>query len=175
MFLFFWRIVLSNKIKIYFSASEMITFSFYTTTCLDRKSENMNTFFRLGSIRYRKIVLNWRSEWLPSTPYIVVKETLSINALRSCVYIYIRRLSSFRSLTLWFIDLTVATCHIQYTFLSLCQFFREKTDKTRKYSKFVLAILLAVQASCTYLDRLHDITRVKRTIVLGSPCPPRHI
>ena len=24
---------------------------------------------------------------------------------------------------LWFIDLTVATCHIQYTFLSLCQFF----------------------------------------------------
>ena len=47
MFLFFRRIVLSNKIKIYFSASEMITFSFYTTTCLDRKSENMNTFLGL--------------------------------------------------------------------------------------------------------------------------------
>ena len=40
---------------------------------------------------------------------------LNINALRACVYIYIRQLSSFRGPTLWFIDLTVATCHIQYT------------------------------------------------------------
>ena len=38
-----------------------------------------------------------------------------INALRACVYIYIRQLSSFRAPTLWFIDLTVATFHIQYT------------------------------------------------------------
>ena len=55
--------------------------------------------------------------------------------LCACVYIYIRQLSSFRAPTLWFIDLTVATCHIQYTFLSLCQCFHEKTDKTREYSK----------------------------------------
>ena len=33
--------------------------------------------------------------------------------------------------TLWFIDLIVATCHIQYIFLSLCKFFHEKTDKTK--------------------------------------------
>ena len=52
-----------------------------------------------------------------------------------CVYIHIRQLSSFRAPTLWFIDLTVATCHIQYNFPSLCQFVHEKTDKTRKYSK----------------------------------------
>ena len=46
-----------------------------------------------------------------------------MNASCACVYIYIRQLSSFRAPTLWFIDLTVATCHIQYTFLSLCLFF----------------------------------------------------
>ena len=51
------------------------------------------------------------------------------------VYIYIRQLSSFRAPTLWFIDLTVATCHIQYTFLSLCQFFHKKLDETGKYLK----------------------------------------
>ena len=48
---------------------------------------------------------------------------LNINALRACVYIYIRQLSSFRGPTLWFIDLTIAaTCHIRYSFQSLCQF-----------------------------------------------------
>ena len=51
-----------------------------------------------------------------------IKEALSINALRACVYIYIRQLSSFRAPTWWFIDLTVTACHIQYTFLSLCEF-----------------------------------------------------
>ena len=43
----------------------------------------------------------------------MLKEALSINALCACVYIYIRQLSSLRAPTLWFIDLTVATCHIQ--------------------------------------------------------------
>ena len=37
------------------------------------------------------------------------------NALRA----FIRQLSSFTAPTLWFIDLTVATCHIQYNFLTL--------------------------------------------------------
>ena len=60
--------------------------------------------------------------------YLVVvvqyfKEVLSINALRACVYICIRQLSSFRAPMLWFIHLTVAICHIQYTFQSLYQFF----------------------------------------------------
>ena len=60
------------------------------------------------------------------------RSSLSINALRACVYIYIRQLSSFRAHTLWFINLTVATCHIQYTFLSLCQFVsRENGQNTR--------------------------------------------
>ena len=37
--------------------------------------------------------------------------------------------------TLWFIDLTVATCHIQYTFLSLCQCFsRENGQNMRSRS-----------------------------------------
>ena len=66
-----------------------------------------------------------------------VKEPLSINALRACVYIYIRQLSSFRAPTLWFINLTVTTCHIQYTFLSLCQFFSlENGENTRRVRHF---------------------------------------
>ena len=51
-----------------------------------------------------------------------LRRTLGINPLRTCVYIYIRQLSSFRAPMLWLINLTVATCRIQYTFLSLCQF-----------------------------------------------------
>ena len=60
----------------------------------------------------------------------VLLSDLFIFTLRACVYIYIRQLSSFMAPTSWFIDLTVATCHIQYTFLSLCQFFF-----TRKWTK----------------------------------------
>ena len=56
-----------------------------------------------------------------------MKETLSINALRARVYIYIRQLSSFRAPTLWFIDLTVATCHIQYIFWQFPFFTRKRT------------------------------------------------
>ena len=48
------------------------------------------------------------------------------------------KLSFFRAPMLWFINLNVATCHIQYTSLSLCHFcLYEKTDKTRKYAIFV--------------------------------------
>ena len=43
--------------------------------------------------------------------FMVLKEALRINALRACVYIYARQLSSFRALSLWLIDLTVATFH----------------------------------------------------------------
>ena len=60
-----------------------------------------------------------------------LKEALSINALRACVYIYIRQVSSFRAPTWWFIVLTVAAYHIQYTSLSSCQFFsRENGQNT---------------------------------------------
>ena len=44
-----------------------------------------------------------------------LRGSLSINALHACVSLYTRQLSSFRAPTLWFIDLTVATCHIQYS------------------------------------------------------------
>ena len=48
----------------------------------------------------------------------------------TCVSTYIRQLSSFRAPTLCFIDLTLATCHIQYTFISLFQFIsRENEEK----------------------------------------------
>ena len=58
------------------------------------------------------------------------KEALSINALHACVYICIWQLSSIRVPMLWFINLTVATCRIQHTFLSLCQFFYKKKHIT---------------------------------------------
>ena len=46
-----------------------------------------------------------------------VRSSVTVNALRAYVYIYIWQLSSFRVPTLWFADLTVTTCHIQYTCL----------------------------------------------------------
>ena len=62
--------------------------------------------------------------------------SLSINALNACVSIYIPPLSSCRAPMLWFINLTVTTCHIQYTFLSLNgNLSHKKTDKIWKYSK----------------------------------------
>ena len=48
------------------------------------------------------------------------------------VFIYIRQLSSFRAATLWFIDLTVVACHIQYIFLSLCQLFSRENGQNTK-------------------------------------------
>ena len=45
------------------------------------------------------------------------QESLDVKVCRPRVYIYIRQLSSFRAPLLWFIDETVATCHIQCTFL----------------------------------------------------------
>ena len=46
------------------------------------------------------------------------------------IFIYIWQLSSYRASRLWFIYLTVATYHTQYTFLSLCQlFFMRKQRK----------------------------------------------
>ena len=78
----------------------------------------------------------------------ILKEALSINALRACVYIYIRQLSSFRAPTLWFIDLTLTTGHIQYTFLS-CNFFW-----TRKRTK-------------------HENTKVRHFRMVGMPTVTR--
>ena len=48
------------------------------------------------------------------------------------VYIHIRQLSSFRAPTLLFVDLTVATCHIHYSFLSLCQYFSRENGQNTK-------------------------------------------
>ena len=61
------------------------------------------------------------------------KNTLQMHKLKrfsqhACVYIYSQQLSSFRVSTLYFIDLTVATCHIQYTFLRK----RTKHENTQK-------------------------------------------
>ena len=59
-------------------------------------------------------------QWIYHLIYVALS---IINALRACVDIYIRQLGPFSTSTLWFIDLTVATCYIQYVFLSLCPFF----------------------------------------------------
>ena len=64
----------------------------------------------------------------------LLKSSLSINALCTCVYYNsIQQLSFFRAPMLWFIDLTVATCHIQYTFLSLCgSYFSRENGQNMK-------------------------------------------
>ena len=69
--------------------------------------------------------------------------SLSSNAFHACVYIYIQQLRSFRVPMLWFINLTVPTCLVQYIFLSLCQFFQEKMNKTWKYSKSAIFVYVA--------------------------------
>ena len=63
---------------------------------------------------------------------ILLRGSLSINDFFACVYIYIRQLSSFKGPTLRFIDLTVGNCHIQYTFLSLCQFLSQENGQNTK-------------------------------------------
>ena len=63
--------------------------------------------------------------------------------------LYIWQLISFRALTLWFIDVAVATCHIQYTFRSLWQFFsRENGQNTKilEVSHFRMIRLLGAQS-----------------------------
>ena len=60
-----------------------------------------------------------------------------LNALRACVYIYIQLLSYFRAPTLWFIDVTIATCHVRYTFLSLCQFFSRENGQNTKILRMI--------------------------------------
>ena len=48
------------------------------------------------------------------------------------VFIFTSGSSALRAPTLWFIDLTVATYHIQYTFLSLCHFFSRENGQNTK-------------------------------------------
>ena len=90
----------------------------------------------------------------------VKRGSLSINALRACVYIYIRQLGSFRAPTLWLIDLTLPSSFpgsfpypggdIQYTFLSsfflYVNFFHEKTRKYSKSPPFSYGIKMAADS-----------------------------
>ena len=58
-----------------------------------------------------------------------------LRALRTCVYIKIRQLSSFRAPTLSLIHLTGTTCHIQHTFLCLCQKKKKENIQNTKILK----------------------------------------
>ena len=67
------------------------------------------------------------SEWLIRTQYYFssvyirhVKDALSVLILCAPVFMFTSGSSALLGLS---IDLTFAACHIQYTFLSLCQFF----------------------------------------------------
>ena len=67
-----------------------------------------------------------------------LREALSVLMLCAPVFIFTSGSTALLGRnTLWFIDLTVATyCTIfNYTFLSLCHFFREEMDKTQIYLK----------------------------------------
>ena len=84
-----------------------------------KKSKDLNQreYFEAGSVRN----------------YTFNKEALSV--LMLCTPVFILRVPM-----LWFIDMTVTTCHIQYTFLSLRQFVSRETDKTQKYQKSAIFI-----------------------------------
>ena len=70
--------------------------------------------------------------------FFITVSSLSIDCFAhlcgpTCVYIYIWQLSSiYRAPMSWFIDLTVANCHILYTFLSLYQFFSQENGQNTK-------------------------------------------
>ena len=51
---------------------------------------------------------------------------------------------------LWFIDMTVATCHIQYTFLSLCQFFHETKQEKSQSPPFLYHTKMAADSYYMY-------------------------
>ena len=80
-----------------------------------------------------------RQHILDFVPTEFWRSSLSINVItaRLCLLVFASgnwHLNSFRAPTLWFTDLTVATCLIQYTFLSLCQIasLRKRTTQSRR-------------------------------------------
>ena len=54
--------------------------------------------------------------------YFLLLPDVTLCSARLCLYLH-PAAQFFRVPTMWSIDLTVATCHIHYTFLSLCRFF----------------------------------------------------
>ena len=80
--------------------------------------------------------------------------------------IYIRQLISFRAPLCWFIGLAVATCHIQYMFLSLCHFFptRKRTLENTRSPPFSYDTKMATDG---YWARKALILREQSLIDLG--------
>ena len=95
--------------------------------------ENTQFLLILSFIKEKLPVLKWLCWLFRTLTKALSRISLSINALHTCVYIYIRELSSFRAPTLWFIDLTVVTCHIQYTFPSLYPFVCTRQQTKHKH------------------------------------------
>ena len=75
---------------------------------------------------------NW-NKIRPKSVIRLRRGSLSINALRACVYIYIRQLSSFRAPTLWLSIWLSLLAIFNTLFWVYFNLFHEKTDKTRKY------------------------------------------
>ena len=95
----------------------------------------MSVIWRVLYFVYKQLETKYNLSFLKPSKQA---SSLSINALRTCVCIYIRQLISFRAPTLWFMDLTVATCHI-HTFLSWWQFVsRENGQNTRIFRHFCM-------------------------------------
>ena len=113
---------------------KLLVFKLYLISwTLESKIIARNQCKILDSKRYDK---TQTGEELELIKPITAMSSLAVNGLRACVYVYIRQLSSFRTPMLWFIDLTVATCHIQCRVYA--NLFHEKTDKTRGYSKSII-------------------------------------
>ena len=86
----------------------------------------------------RDMALTWSTERTITLTVDFKEARLSITALRACVYIYIRQLSSFRAPTLWFIDLTIwSVCYSTHfsEFMPLIFFTKKRTkrENTRRW------------------------------------------
>ena len=115
------------------------------------------------SIEKKTHIINWNMNAIRKCR--LLKGSLSINALRACVYINIQQLGSFgrpRGLSIWLLLLAI----FNTLFWVYVNFFQEKTDKTRKYSKSAIFVwhengrrrLLGAQSIDTEIASLNSTT-----------------
>ena len=108
------------------------------------------------------MVFNIHVAW-PHQLSVDTKEAPSvINALHDCVYIFY---SSFRASMLWFIDLTVATCHIQYTFSEFTAIFLTRKLTKQENTRRRLFLYDTKMAADGYWARAQSINTKRASLI----------
>ena len=81
--------------------------------------------------------------------WLALKVSLSFNALRTCVYIYIWQLSSLRAPTLWFIDLSVLAIFNSLFWVHLMFFILWENGQNTK----ILEVCMATDGYYLYVHK----------------------